>query len=89
MEPSVVIVFHFFVYNAFISYRHRLLLFELNSTGHEIRIFKYDSLKILHTVQIRSRSTELTFKSICRLRKSSLPKFLCGFLKFADSFILV
>ena len=33
--------FSFFQYT-FISYRHRLLLFECNSTGHNIRIFKYD-----------------------------------------------
>ena len=61
----------------FISlFRHRLLLFKFNLTDHKIRIFKYDCLKSVHTVQIWSRSTELSFKLIiCRLRKSQVCWF--------------
>ena len=46
MHPSVIMVFFLSLY-AFISYWHRLLLFEFNSTGHNIRIFKYDFVKTL------------------------------------------
>jgi len=52
--------FSFLCLYAFISYQHCLLLFKSNSAGLKIPIFKYDSLKNLHTVQIWSRMTELT-----------------------------
>ena len=45
MQPSVILVFHFFVSTS-------PSIIQINLSGHKIRIFNYDSLKSVHTVQI-------------------------------------